>query len=531
MKKTLALLLAVVMAVLAGCGKSSTAPASSTTGPASSGQSSTASAQGPESSVNTAVIVTKTDPGRLRADTINNLNCMHYNRLVYDYLFTRNRQGEFDPCLCTSYELDNDNMGVTLHLREGVKFHDGNVMTADDVLASLVYGKADTSSGSQLDYIDFDNSKALDSNTVYLKFNRINGVWLSSLLAIGIVEKAAYEAAPTPDDFYLDPMTTSAYVLDSWTSGDSLVFKAFPEYWYGAPKLETIIVRIISETSVALMELKTGGADLLFNIPLENYTSAIEMNGVVGYDGQPPLVNVFMGCNLHNEALNKFAVRQAIAYAIDWDSICVGAFGGAAEPCYSILGKNALGYDSTWETENPYQYDVEKAKACLAEAGYADGLTLRVLVDETPARALMAEQLFNMLGKIGITLEIDKRDQASTNDVISNSDDYDLYIRGAYNNSGDIVTFLATSMGFTAVNADADKQNGQKYLDLLADIQSEMDIEKRIALYKELQKEFMTGMMYWMPGVQMTIYAAMDENLTGVEMPGEYWVWNNAYFK
>lgn len=188
-------------------------------------------------------------------------------------------------------------------------------MTADDVLASLVYGKQDTSSGSQLDFIDFDNSKVVDANTLYLKFNRLNGVWQSAFLAIGIIEKSAYEAAASADEFYLDPMTTSAYVLDSWVSGDNLTFKAFPDHWYGAPKIETIVVRIISESSVALMELQTGGVDVLFNLSLENYNSACGIEGVVGYDKQPSTVSVFLGCNLKNEALSKLEVRQAIACA------------------------------------------------------------------------------------------------------------------------------------------------------------------------------------------------------------------------
>ena len=273
MKKFLAVLLCLVMTVAAFSGCTSTndpadqtaAPADQTAAPAD--QTPAPDAE-PVSSQDTLVIVTNGDPGRLRSDTINNLANMTYNRLIYDYLFTRNSKGEYVPCLCEEYQLDADNLGVTLKLREGVKFHDGNVMTADDVLASLVYGKQDTSSGSQLDFIDFDNSKVVDANTLYLKFNRLNGVWQSAFLAIGIIEKSAYEAAASADEFYLDPMTTSAYVLDSWVSGDNLTFKAFPDHWYGAPKIETIVVRIISESSVALMELQTGGVDVLFNLSL-----------------------------------------------------------------------------------------------------------------------------------------------------------------------------------------------------------------------------------------------------------------------
>lgn len=229
---------------------------------------------------NSIVIVASGDPGRLRSDTINSMDEMPYNRLVYDYLFTRNSQGEYEPCLCESFTLDDDNLGVTLNLRQNVKFHNGNTMTANDVLASLYYGMQDTASGSQLDFIDFDNSAPVDDNTLYLKFNRINGVWQSALLAIGIIEREAYESAESADAFYLDPMTTSAYVLENWVSGDSLTFKAFPDHWYGAPKIENIIVRIISESSVALMELQTGGVDVLFNMSLENYQSACEMEGV-----------------------------------------------------------------------------------------------------------------------------------------------------------------------------------------------------------------------------------------------------------
>ena len=484
----------------------------------------------PVSARDTLVIVTTGDPGRLRSDTINNLVNLPYNRLVYDYLFTRNDKGEYVPCIAESYELDEDNLGVTLHLRQGVKFHDGNVMTADDVLASLVIGKQDTSSGRQLEYINFDESEVVDENTLHLSFNELNGVWQSSLLAIGIVEKAAYEAAASADEFYLDPMTTAAYVLEDWVSGDHLTFKAFPEHWYGAPKIENIIVRIITEPSVALMELQTGGVDVLFNMSLENYNAASEMEDVTVYDGQPPIVSLFLGLNLLNEDLAKLEVRQAIAYAIDWEAICAGAFDGASEPTYSPLGKNALGYDPQWDENPPYLYNPERAKELLASAGYADGLSIRILVDDTPNRQLMAEQLYNMFAEVGITLDIQKHDLATTNDIVSNSDDYDLYIRGAYNNSGDIVTFLRTSMGFSAINVDADTVMGPVYTDLLAAISKEMDIDTRVEMYKEFQRLFVEELMYWMPGVQNKIYAAYDSGLVGIEMPGEYWVWNNAYF-
>ena len=186
-KKLTAMLLAAAMAVsmLAGCGSQNNTAQSG-----SSGEAQTAESSG--SGKDTVVIVTSGDPGRLRSDTLNSLKEIPFNRMAYDYLFTRNRSGEYEACICKEYKLDDDNLGVTMNLRDDVKFHDGNVMTADDVLASLEYGMKDTASGSQLDFIDFDNSKVVDDNTLYLKFNRINGVWQSAFLAIGIIERSAY---------------------------------------------------------------------------------------------------------------------------------------------------------------------------------------------------------------------------------------------------------------------------------------------------------------------------------------------------
>ena len=518
MKRTMALFLAVLM--IAGL---------------LSGFTGAAAADDPKaeiiSSKDTAIIVTKGDPGRLRGDTLNSLAYLTFNRLVYDYLFTRNSKGEYEPCICTDYELDEDSLGVTLHLREGVKFHDGNTMTAEDVLASLQFGMKDTSSGSQLAFIDFENSAPVDDNTLYLKFKEINGVWQASFLAIGIVEKSAYEAAGSPEEFYLDPMTTSAYVLEDWVSDDHLSFKAFPEHWYGAPKIENIIVRIIPESSVQLMELQTGGVDLLFNLSLEDYEMATSMDNVTGFDKQPSIVTMFLGCNLNNPTLNNTKLRKAIALAIDWHAICDGAFSGAADTCYGPLGVNALGFDENLLTSYPYSaQDKEQAKALLAESGY-DGSTLRILVDDTPARQLMAEQLYNMLTDVGLNVVIDKKDQSTTDDIEAHTNDYELYIRGAYNNSGDVVTFFRTSVGYGAIHADADPEFGAVYTKYLQDIGAEVDMQKRIALYKEFQNAFVEDMMYWIPGVQVKIYAAYNSALQGVEVPGEFWIWNNAYFE
>lgn len=544
MKKFLAMMICALMVVsaLAGCApqaakteapktEAAAAPATDAAAPAADAAAAPEAA-GRTSSEDRMVMAITTEPGRLRSDTISTLAAAPYNSIIYDYLFNRDAAGEYEYSICESYELDADNMGVTMHLRPGVKFHNGNPMDAEDVLYSLIYGGQDTTYGSQMEYLDYDNSKIIDDNTLYLKFAQINSFWQNPLVNIGIIEKEAYEAS-TPDAFYLDPMTTACYVLENWVSGDSLTFKAFDQYWKGKPAIETVVLRVIPESSVGLMELQTGGIDVLFNMSTENYNSACTFEGVRGYDGQPSPVSVALGFNLKNEALNKLEVRQALACAIDLQAICDGAFDGAADPCYSPLGQNAFGYDARWETEYPYTYNPEKAKEMLAAAGYKPGdLTFRVICDETPARNLMAEQLYNMFGDVGVNLVIEKYDYATATDIVSNQEDaYDMYIRGFANNNGELYFMCANSVGTNSTNRKYEPINGPRYDEIWKQAELEMDPKGRAELYKTFQQEFIENMMYWIPGVQTKLYTAFDSRLTGIDTNRYFWIVDGAYFE
>ena len=534
-KKVLSLLLAGIMliSVLAGCEGSSGAPAQEPSASAPSSESpSDAAPSEAVSSKDTLILAISADPSRLRSDSVRGLANRSFRTIVYDYLFISGDDGGYEPWLCKSFELDEDGLGVTLHLEEGVKFHDGNVMTAEDVIASLQIGAADTSYGSVMKFIDFENCKAVDANTAYLKFLTKNGVWQAPLVSVGIIEKAAYEAVGNPDEFYADPMTTAPYVLKNWVSGDSLTFEAFEDYWKGAPKIKNMILRVISESAVSLMELTTGGIDVFYNMTRENYQTASANPELIGYDGMASPTSIFLGMNLNNPALNDLRVRQAIAYAIDLNAICIGAFDSAATPCYSMIGVNALGYDASWEQNYPYQYNPEKAKELLADAGYGDGsLSFTVIVDSTASRQLMAEQLLNMFAEVGITLNISKNDSATATDIVSKTNDYDMYIRGMSVNEGDSITNLTTTVGTKGTHMEADAAHYEDWLRITTSISEELDADKRAEGYKELQKAFIEDMVYWIPGVLQKLYSAYSAKLDGVIIHGGYWYWTNAYFK
>ncbi len=517
-KKWLAWILSMAMAValLAGCGSSS--------------DESSGGEGGSASSKDTLVLAISSDPGRLRMDTLSTLSGNSYIRLFYDVLFRMNNEGEYDPYLCESWEVDEDNMGVTLHLQEGVKFHNGNAMTAEDVLGSIEIAQTEYSTGAQLQFIDVANSEIVNDNTLHLVFSEQNGLWMSALNYVGIVEKESFDAATSSEEFWLNPMTTSAYVLEDWVSGDSFTLTAFEDYYAGAPKIENVVLRVISESSVALMELQAGGIDFYYDMSLEDYETACSSEGITGIDTIPCPTSVFIGFNCHNEALSKLEVRQAIAHAIDLDAIVEGSFDGAAIAAHSPLSFAALGYDSYWEDNYPYNYDPELARQMLADAGYSSGLTFTMIVDETPVRNLMAEQLYNMLGEVGITLDIQKYDYATSTDIVSNTENYDMYIRGGAVNSGDTILGFTTSVGFRRVNAENDPSY-EEFVRLTDSIKNIMDTDERAEAYKEFQKAFIEDMLYWIPGVQMELYSACQSNLVGWEVYGSTLFWNNAYFE
>ena len=220
-----------------------------------------------------------------------------------------------DPLLAESWEADEDGMGVTFHLRQDVYFHNGEKMTADDVVYSYATLTANSSQASVYSWIDFGGTKAIDEYTVYVPMKDYNITWADDLQFVGIYCKSYCEANKDNAELFLGGcIGTGPYQLVSWTTNDSVVLKRNDNYWGEKAIIENVTFRVISEMSVALMELQTGGIDVLLE---GDYVDAMDIMNDPGsafrvYE-QPQQLQAFMGFNMHSEKIADIACGRRSA--------------------------------------------------------------------------------------------------------------------------------------------------------------------------------------------------------------------------
>ena len=321
------------------------------------------------------------------------------------------------PGLAESYEIAGDGTVFTFKLRAGVTFHNGRVMTAEDVKYSLdrVTNPATQSPGAGFfgSIAGFENAgdgglsgvEVVDPLTVRITLSRPDATFLHvmALNFASVVPKEAVAAAG--DDFGKHPVGTGAYSLAEWTLGQRLVFAKNPDYWReGVPYLDQVLFEVGQEPVVALLRLQNGEVDVPGDgIPPAKFTE------VMGDPAQA--ARVVIGGQLHTGYItlnvtlapfDKVEVRRAVNMAINKDRI-VQIINGRAVPATQPLPPSMPGY-----TENfaGYAYDVEGAKALLASAGLADGFETELFVMNTDPNPRIAQAIQQDLAAIGITASI-----------------------------------------------------------------------------------------------------------------------------
>ncbi|MAC79347.1 MAG: peptide ABC transporter substrate-binding protein [Rhodobacteraceae bacterium] len=327
---------------------------------------------------------------------------------------------ELRPGLAESYEVSDDGKTFTFHLREGVKFHNGREMTADDVKYSLdrvtnpetlspgagffasiegfdaiSSGDADTLSGVEV----------VDPLTVKITLTRPDATFLHvmALNFASIVPKEAVDEYGA--DFGKHPVGTGAFKLEDWTIGQKLVFAKNEDYWRdGVPYLDGVTFEVGQEPIVALLRLQQGEVD----IPGDGIPPA-KFQEVMGDPDQAARVveggqlhTGYITLNVTKPPFDNVEVRQAVNMAINKDRI-TQIINGRAVPATQPLPPSMPGYTEGYEG---YPFDVDAAKAKLADAGFADGFTTELYVMNTDPNPRIAQAIQQDLKAIGITAEI-----------------------------------------------------------------------------------------------------------------------------
>ena len=308
--------------------------------------------------------------------------------------------GSIVPGLASSWEISDDGLTYTFKLHDGVKFHDGTTMDAEDVKFSLDrIGAEDSANAQKALYAAISEVNVIDPLTVEVKLSEPNGSMLFNL-AWG---DAVIVAPESIENIKQNPIGTGAFKFDSWAQGDKIELSKNPDYWGTPAKLDKATFKFISDPTAAFASMMAEDVDVFSQFPAPENLPQFEAD---------PRFQVLIGSTEGETILstnNKMApfdnvkVREAIAHAIDRQAIIDGAMFGYGTPIGTHFAPHNPAYiDLTGMSS----FDPEKAKALLAEAGFPDGFETTLDLPPPSYARRGGEIIAAQLAAVGIKAEI-----------------------------------------------------------------------------------------------------------------------------
>lgn len=415
-KKLLSLLLTGMLLLgLTACGSSTTS--------ASSSEPTSSVAVPCDLTVAQQSAVTSLDP-HVISDAASEIVVENMYNSLLSYTST---YGEIVPSLCKSYDISEDGTVYTLHLVSGVTFHNGDPMTAQDVVYSLNRIVEKETRASQFSLMT--DCTALDDQTVKITLSEPFAPFLSYLAnpMNAIVDKNVVEA--NNGSLANVDAGTGPFMLDSWDNGSSVKLDKFSNYWEaGLPKAENVTFRTISDETACSTAIRNGEVDIVLDAT-STETAVLKNAAGVNVTSIPGTFWEYLGMNCKSGPLANVKVRQAIAYAIDRQAINTAVKQGTA----TVLTNACIpsSHEAGLTTDTYAAQDLDKAKSLLSEAGYGNGdisLTIQAGSDwqyQVDAATMIKQQL----AQIGINCEVQALDSGVFFDNL-NSGNFDMCVCG-----------------------------------------------------------------------------------------------------
>lgn len=324
-------------------------------------------------------------------------------RNVFDSLVDRDAELNLVPALAESWE-NVDELTWEFKIREGVVFHDGTPLTANDLVFSFERVlDPEAASRSQPRIAVIDRVEAPDDFTFRIITAEPFAPLPSILMYIYALPAAAYEELG-PEQFALTPVGTGPYRVVEWVRDDHVSLERFDDYWNGAAVLPSVEFRPIPEAATRVAALQAGELDIATLIPTID-VPVIEGNPDLSIRNVTSLRTIFVGMNTWEGPLSDVRVRQALNHAVDVPSIINNLLSGFGTQIASVTGPAEFGFNPDVQ---PYPYDPERARELLAEAGFADGFstTLDTPIGRYLQDVEISQAIAGMLGDVGVQVEV-----------------------------------------------------------------------------------------------------------------------------
>ncbi|HJV45189.1 MAG TPA: ABC transporter substrate-binding protein, partial [Bacillota bacterium] len=295
--------------------------------------------------------------------------------LLYNGLVTFDEHLNPIPDLALSWNVSPDGYNWTFHLRRGVQFHDGEEVTAKDVIYSYSIPRAKGYSGPRgSDFEKIKRIREIDPYTVQFTLSEPYAPFLTTcayaILPEHILGKISSDKLAEHPFNTKQPIGTGPFRFIEWKDGQYIKLKANPSFFKGKPRLDTVYFRIAPDQNAQLIQLQSGGIDMM-NIPPTDLSVGrlFEKQGKIKIASQPSLSYTYIGYNLKNPLFTDQRVRQALTYALDRKQIVDVVLEGQGQVAYTHGSPLQWAYNNQLEQ---YPYNPKLAKKLLAQAGWQD---------------------------------------------------------------------------------------------------------------------------------------------------------------
>ena len=341
---------------------------------------------------------------------------------VFEGLTRFGPDGSVNPGLAKSWEISEDGLTYTFTLQDGVTFHDGTTMDAEDVKFSLDRARAEDSANAQKGlFANIASVEVVDPLTVKVTLSTPTGNFLFNM-AWG---DAVIVAPESIEGIKQKPVGTGAFKFDKWVQGDSIRLVKNMDYWGTGAKLNEVTFKFISDPTAAFPAMMAGDIDAFSGFPapenLPQFEADPRFQVLVGStEGE-----TILSTNNKQPPLDNVKVREAIAHAIDRQAIIDGAMFGYGTPIGTHFAPHNPAYiDLTGNSA----YDPEKSKALLAEAGFPDGFKTTLKLPPPSYARRGGEIVAAQLRAVGIETEISNLEWAQWLEQVFRGKDYGLTI-------------------------------------------------------------------------------------------------------
>ncbi|WP_170401266.1 ABC transporter substrate-binding protein [Ruegeria arenilitoris] len=412
--------------------------------------------------------------------------------------------GSVVPGLAESWEISEDGTVYTFKLHDGVTFHDGTTMDAEDVKFSLDRASAEDSANAQKAlFAGIESVEVVDPLTVKVTLSEPDGNFLFNM-AWG---DAVIVSPDSIDNITTNPVGTGAYTFGNWVQGDSITLIRNPDYWGAQPALEAATFKFISDPTAAFAAMMAEDVDVFDNFPapenLPQFEADPRFQVLVGStEGE-----TILSTNNKKPPFDDIRVRQALAHAIDRQAIIDGAMFGYGTPIGTHFAPHNPAYvDLTGNSA----YDPEKAAKLLADAGYEEGFKTTLHLPPPSYARRGGEIIAAQLAEVGITAEIINVEWAQWLESVFKGKDYDLTVI-SHTEPMDIGIYARPDYYFQYDSLDAQT--------LMETLNATTDPEERKKLLGDMQRlistDYVNGYLFQLPKL-------------GIAKAGVQGLWMNA---